>query len=222
MTDVTSTNIKRAYRRILIADDHEALRQGVRSLLSFQQGWDVVAEAGCGREALSLANEVKPDIAIVDYGLPEMDGVQLTRSIKQDLPETRVLLYTMHDRESILQDALNAGVNGYVLKSDSASHLISAVEALSRGKAYFSPVFSTTMLDHVQDPHFRHSVVLTPRERDVVKLVAEGRTNKQIVSELGISVKTVETHRAAAMHKLNVNTTAELVLYALRNGIITV
>lgn len=209
-------------RRILIADDHQAMRQGVRSFLDSHSGWEVVAEAGDGREALRLARETQPDIAILDYSLPFMNGLELTRAIKRDLPRTEILIYTMHDRESILIDVLRAGARGYVLKSDSGTHLVAAVEALSVRKPYFSGAIAETLLEHfVESDHSPgKGIVLTPREREIVQLIAEGKLNKQIAYILDISVKTVETHRAAAMHKLKLRTTAELVLYAVRNNIV--
>ncbi|HUD29016.1 MAG TPA: response regulator transcription factor [Novosphingobium sp.] len=211
-----------AVSRILIADDHQAMRQGVRSLLESHPAYQVIAEAGDGREALDLAREGKPDIAILDYSLPLMNGLELTRSIKHDLPRTEVLIYTMHDRESILIDVLRAGARGYVLKSDSGAHLIAAVGALARHKPYFSGAISETLLEHFieSDHNSDKSVMLTAREREIVQLIAEGKLNKQIAHMLNISVKTVETHRAAAMHKLKLRSTAELVLYAVRNNIV--
>ncbi|HEX8056092.1 MAG TPA: response regulator transcription factor [Novosphingobium sp.] len=208
--------------RILIADDHQAMRQGVRSLLESHSAWQVVAEASDGREALRLARETKPDIAILDYSLPQMNGLELTRAIKHELPRTEILIYTMHDRESILVDVLRAGARGYVLKSDSGTHLIAAVEALVMRRPYFSGAISETLLEHFveSDHNSGRSIVLTPREREIVQLIAEGKINKQIAHMLDISVKTVETHRAAAMHKLKLRTTAELVLYAVRNNIV--
>lgn len=211
-----------AISRILIADDHQAIRQGVRSLLESHPAYQVIAEAGDGREALELAREGKPDIAILDYSLPLMNGLELTRSIKHDLPHTEVLIYTMHDRESILIDVLRAGARGYVLKSDSGAHLIAAVAALARHKPYFSGAISETLLEHfIESDHSSDKIVmLTAREREIVQLIAEGKLNKQIAHMLNISVKTVETHRAAAMHKLKLRSTADLVLYAVRNNIV--
>jgi DNA-binding NarL/FixJ family response regulator len=208
--------------RILIADDHEAICKGIRTILESRQGWQIVAEASHGHDALALARETRPDIAILDYSLPLMNGLDLTRAIKQEMPRTEVLIYTMHDKESIVSEVLNVGARGYVLKSDPGSHLMSGVEALAMGKPYFSPTISDMVLDHFvrQDDGHRHTHSLTMREREVVQLVAEGNINKQIAYILGISVKTVETHRAAVMEKLKLRTTAELVLYAVRNNIV--
>lgn len=208
--------------RILIADDHQAMRQGVRTLLESHADFQVVGEAADGREALNLAVETKPDIAILDYSLPLMNGLELSRAIKHELPRTEILIYTMHDRESILIDVLRAGARGYVLKSDSGVHLVSAAKALAKRKPYFSGAISETLLEHFIDTNHStdKSIMLTAREREIVQLIAEGKLNKQIAHMLGISVKTVETHRAAAMHKLKLRTTAELVLYAVRNNIV--
>jgi DNA-binding NarL/FixJ family response regulator len=210
--------------RILIADDHEAICAGVRSLLESREGWQIVAEASNGREALQLARGTQPDIAVLDYSLPLMNGPELTRAIKRDLPRTEVLIYTMHDKESIVTEVLRAGARGYALKSDLASHLLSGVEALARGKPYFSPAISETVLDYFFEKNqgTRDPTVLTSREREVVQLIAEGNMNKQVAYTLGISIKTVETHRAAVMEKLKLHSAAQLVLYAVRNNIVQV
>jgi DNA-binding NarL/FixJ family response regulator len=209
-------------RRILIADDHPAIRHGIRSFLESDEGWKVVGEAPDGREALRLAKETMPDIAILDYSLPLMNGLELTRAIKEELPRTEVLIYTMHDNESILVDVLRAGARGYVLKSDGTAQLMAAVEALSVHKPYFSAAISEALLTRFLDGDTTGSrgPVLTPREREIVQLIAEGKINKHIARLLNISVKTVETHRAKAMQKLNLRTVAELVLYAVRNHIV--
>lgn len=203
--------------RILIVDDHQALRNGVCSLLEAEADLKIVGQAGDGEEALRLARETTPDIAILDFSLPDRDGLELTRAIKQELPRTEILLYTMYSRESMLTDALDAGISGCVLKSDSTDHLLAAVRALSRRRPYFSEAISDIVLGNGGSGG---RSILTDREREVVRLVAEGKTNKQSALLLGISVKTVETHRATAMHKLKFNATAQLVLYAIRNDII--
>ena len=209
-------------RRIILADDHEAIRLGVRSALSVLPDWRVVGEAATGREALELARSVRPDIAIIDYSLPMMNGLELTRAIKKELPRTEVLIFTMHDREDVLAELLSAGARGYLLKSDASKHLISAVEALAMRRPYCSGNVSQTLLDRFIESASKNSngTALTPREREIVQLIAEGRLNKEVAAILGLSIKTVETHRAAAMHKLDLKTTADLVRYAVRNNII--
>jgi DNA-binding NarL/FixJ family response regulator len=205
----------------LIADDHHAVRQGVRTFLEGREGWQIVGEAEDGREALLLVRRLQPDIAILDYSLPLMNGLELTRTIKRELPNTEILLYTMHDHEGTLTEVLRSGARGFVLKSDPASYLIAAVEALAMHKAYFSPEISEAVLEYfIDQTDGGKGVVLTPREREIVQLIAEGKINKQIAHLLDISVKTVETHRSSVMHKLKLKTTAELVLYALRNNMV--
>jgi DNA-binding NarL/FixJ family response regulator len=208
--------------RILIADDHEAICKGVRAILENREGWQIIAEARQGHEALRLAREIQPDIAVLDYSLPLMNGLELTRAIKHELPRTEVLIYTMHDKESIVTEVLRAGARGYVLKSDATLHLLAGVEALAKGKPYLSPTIAETVLEYFieHDHGDKDAGKLTKREREVVQLVAEGKINKQVAYLLDISVKTVETHRAAVMEKLKLQTTAELVLYAVRNNIV--
>jgi DNA-binding NarL/FixJ family response regulator len=207
--------------RILIVDDHSLIRRGVRTLLETRPDIEVVGEAGTGREALSIALATKPDIAIIDYSIPELNGRELTLELKKALPRTRVLIYTFHDREEIILDVLRAGAAGYVLKSDGAQDLFSAVSALSIGRSYLSKAISESLVAQLMRGEAQAaSGALTHRERQVVQLVAEGMINKQIAPKLGISIKTVETHRANVMQKLNIRTTAEVVRYALRNRII--
>ena len=208
-------------RRILIADDHDVIRRGVRTLVECRTNFQVVAEAATGREALIAARELAPDIAIIDYSLPEMNGLDLTVAIKREMPHVEILIYTMHDREELVMDVLRAGARGFVLKSDSERHLFAAIDALAIHRPYFSGAISETLLDHFLNSRSRHSLSsLTLREREVVQLIAEGKINKEIANLLQISIKTVETHRASAMHKLRLRTTAELVRYAVRNKII--
>ncbi|WP_380874530.1 DNA-binding response regulator [Sphingomonas sp. DBB INV C78] len=208
-------------RRILIADDHEVMRRGVRTFLENRADWHVVAEASDGQTALDLARECNPDIAIVDYSLPVLNGLDLTRRLKRDNPKIEVLVYTMHDREDVILEVLRAGARGYVLKSDTGRHLIAAIDALAIHKPYFSGAISETLLDRfLESDHAANATTLTQREREVVQLIAEGKINKEISEILSISVKTVETHRAASMHKLKLRTTAELVRYAVRNNIV--
>lgn len=209
-------------RRIVLADDHEAIRLGVRSVLSSHPDWRIVGEAADGREALETIRSVRPDIAILDYSLPMMNGLELTRAIKKELPRTEILIFTMHDREDVLGELLTAGARGYLLKSDASKHLLAAVEALSIRRPYFSGNVSQTLLDRFVEMAARDNSAtpLTPREREIVQLIAEGQLNKEIAAILNLSIKTVETHRAAAMHKLDLKSTADLVRYAVRNNII--
>lgn len=208
-------------RRIIIVDDHDAVRRGVRQLLETKPYYVVVGEASNGRAGLELAKETRPDIAIVDYSIPELNGLDLSYALKREFPRIEILLYTMHDREEIIIDVLRAGVRAFILKSDAERHLIAALDALSIRRSYFSGAISDTLLDQFLDskPHPLASS-LTHREREVVQQVAEGRINKEIAARLLISIKTVETHRASAMRKLKLRTTADLVRYAVRNQLI--
>ena len=205
-------------QRIIIIDDHVAIRRGVRQLVEATPYYQVVGEAGDGRLGLELARETQPDIAIVDYSLPGLNGIELSHALQRELPRIRILLYTMHDREEIIINALRSGVRGLLLKSDPGEDLISALDALSLRRPYFSSTISETLLEHLltgkMDPL---AGSLTHREREVVQQVAEGCLNKQIAARLNVSVKTVETHRASAMRKLKLKTTAALVRYAIRN-----
>jgi DNA-binding NarL/FixJ family response regulator len=208
-------------RGIIIVDDHHAVRHGVRQLIETKPYYRVDGEAADGRVGLDLAKTVRPDIAIIDYSLPGMNGLDLSRALKRELPRIEILLYTMHDREEIIMEVLRTGVRGFVLKSDPAEHLIAALDALSIGRPYFSSSISDTLLEQflASKPHSLTSS-LTPREREVVQHVAEGHINKQIAARLNVSVKTIETHRASAMRKLKLKTTADLVRYAVRNQLV--
>ncbi len=207
-------------RRVLIADDHDVVRRGVRTLLESHGNLKIVGEAAGGRAALEMARETRPDIAVIDYSLPELNGLDLTLALKRELPRIEVLVYTMHDREDLILEVLRAGAKGYVLKSDTERHLLAAIDALSIHRPYFSGAISETLLERFLGSSPAAQVTLTHREREVVQLIAEGKINKEIGHILSISVKTVETHRAASMHKLKLRTTAELVRYAVRNNIV--
>lgn len=208
-------------RRVIIVDDHDAVRRGLRNLLETRPNLRLVGEASKGREGLELALETKPDIAILDYSLPELNGLDLSHKLKRHLPKIEILLYTMHDREDVVSEILQAGVRGFVLKSESEQHLLAALDALSIRKPYFSGAISETLLNkYLQYKPPAACSSLTHREREVVQLIAEGQINKEIAVLLSISIKTVETHRASAMHKLNLRTTADLVRYAVRNNIV--
>jgi DNA-binding NarL/FixJ family response regulator len=206
--------------RILIADDHEVVRSGLRKILESQPTWEVVAEAGDGKDAINKATETKPDVAVLDYSLPLINGIEATRQIRARLPKTEVLIFTMHDNETLIQELLKAGARGYLLKSDAKRHLIGpsnrspVISPFSRRKS------SEALLDSFLARPAREGSTLTNRERGVVQLIAEGHTNKQIANILNISLKTVETHRAAIMRKLNLSSSAGLVRYAIRNKIV--
>jgi len=206
--------------RILIADDHEVVRSGLRKILEAQPNWEVVAEAGDGKDAIHKAAETRPDVAVLDYSLPLVNGIEATRQIRARLPKTEVLIFTMHDNETLIQDLLKAGARGYLLKSDAKRHLIGAIESLASHKPFFTAKVSEALLDSFLARPTREGSTLTNRERGVVQLIAEGHTNKQIANILNISLKTVETHRAAIMRKLNLSSSAALVRYAIRNRIV--
>ena len=206
--------------RLLIADDHEVVRAGLRQILQSHPGWEIVSEAHDGKEAVLKAIETKPDVAIIDYSLPLMNGIEVTRQIRARLHGTEVLIFTMHDSDTLVEQLLNAGARGYLLKSDANKNLVEAVESLINHRPFFTSKVSAALLNSFLARPGRSELVLTNRERGVVQLIAEGYTNKQIGELLHISLKTVESHRAAAMRKLNLNSSAALVRYAIRNRIV--
>ncbi len=206
--------------RILIADDHEVVRMGLRAILEAQPNWEVVAEAGDGREAIEQALSTKPQVAIVDYALPFFNGVEVTRRIRAKLPSTEVLIFTMHDNDTLLRDLLEAGARGFLLKADAKRFIISAVESLAAHRPFFIGKVSEALVESYLARNRKSDSLLSDREREVVQLIAEGHSNKSVADVLHISLKTVETHRASAMRKLNVNSAAGLVRYAVRNKIV--
>lgn len=211
--------------RILVADDHQVVRTGLRALLESKTGWRVCAEAANGREAVEKASAFRPEVAVLDIGMPLLNGVEATRQIRKVSPETEVLILTMHDSEQMIQGVLDAGARGYILKDDADRNLLAAVEAVRKHKPYLSSrvsaaVSSLALSDVPQGE--RPARPLTPREREIVQLLAEGKSNKEIASYLHISVKTAETHRANIMLKLNFHSVTELVRYAVKNRIIQV
>ena len=211
--------------RILIADDHEVVRRGLRALLETRPGWEVAGEAVTGRQAVEEARRLTPDVIIMDITMPEMNGLEATRQIRREIPEVEVLVLSVHDSEQLVREVLEAGARGYVLKSDAGRDLVAAVESLRQHKPFFTAKVSEMMLEGflkggAADTHKTASGVLTARERQIVQLLAEGKSNKEAADVLGISVKTVETHRSHIMAKLNLHSMSDLVRYAVRNQFI--
>jgi DNA-binding NarL/FixJ family response regulator len=207
--------------RILIADDHQVVRYGLRAILEVREGWEIVAEAADGKEAIDKAVATEPDVAIIDYSLPVMNGLEATRQIRARMPGTEVLVFTMHDSDVLVGELLAAGARAYLLKSEAKEHLVAAVESLAGHKAFFTETVSERLRNTFVASHqSKQDTTLSPRERVVVQLIAEGNSNKRISSLLNLSIKTIETHRATAMRKLNVSSTAGLVRYAIRNNLI--
>jgi len=206
--------------RILIADDHDVVRSGLGSILEAHPNWEVVAEASDGKEAILKAIETKPDVAVLDYSLPLVNGVEATRQIRARLPRTEVLIFTMHDNESLIEELLKAGARGYLLKSDASRHLIAAIESLEIHKPLFTARVSEALLESVLTKTSDVGSILSHRERAVVQLIAKGHTNKETGELLNISLKTVESHRASVMRKLNLASSADLVRYAIRNRLV--
>jgi DNA-binding NarL/FixJ family response regulator len=210
--------------RILIADDHPLVRRGLASTLSEQQGWTVIAEASNGRKACELAAQLLPDIAILDLTMPELNGLEATRQLHNTVPKTRILIVTAHESEQLVREVLDAGAMGYVLKSDAGSALVSAVEALLEGRPFFSSVVAQRVLQGYLGAGAASvdagKSTLSPREREIVQLLAEGNNNKDIARVLDLSVKTVETHRSNIMRKMDFASFADLVRYAIRNKLV--
>lgn len=206
--------------RILLADDHALVRQGFRMILSAQPDMEIVGEAGNGREAVELAEKLQPDVVIMDVTMPELNGIEATRRITAGAPRTRVLALSMHKDAVYVREILRSGARGYLLKDCDDSDLISAVRSVAKGEGYLSPAVSDAVLTdyrrHVTDP----LDLLTSREREVLQMIAEGKTNKEIATTLNLSVYTVEAHRGRVMEKLNLHSTGELVRFALRSGLI--
>jgi DNA-binding NarL/FixJ family response regulator len=207
--------------RLLVADDHDILRRGLHDLLESQPGWTVVAEASNGSQALEMALECKPDIAILDVGMPDLNGFETTRRIREILPQTEVLILTAHDSEQMVHEAEACGARGYLLKSDVGRDLISAVESVRRHKFSLSPqIAKRSSLERGTNGHGIPLVRLTPREREIIQLLAEGHVNKEIATRLNISVKTAETHRTNIMRKIDVHSLPDLTRFAIRNHLV--
>lgn len=213
--------------RILLADDHDVVRRGLSALLANRPDWQVVGEAQNGREAVALAVKLKPNVAVLDLSMPELNGLEATRQIRKEVPETEVLVFSMYESEQFVRDLLAAGARGYVLKSDVTTQLLVAVETVARHKPFFTSEVAERVLEgflklgELSAGDSSSTGILTPREREIVQLLAEARSNKEVSSILGISVKTVETHRASIMRKLGISSIVDLVHYAIRNNLVS-
>ena len=211
--------------RILIADDHDIVRRGIRSLIEARPEWKVCDEAHSGREAVTKAEEKKPDIVILDISMPELNGLEAARRIKKVSPNTEILILSVHYSDQLIKEILDVGVRGFIVKSDSDRDLVVAVETLANHKPFFTSMATEVMLTNFQRPNMApvggmRASRLTSREREIVQLLSEGKSSKEVASSLGISVKTAETHRANIMRKLEIHSVSELVRYAVRNQII--
>jgi DNA-binding NarL/FixJ family response regulator len=212
--------------RILIADDHDLVRRGIRELLQSYPVWSICAEAKTGRDAVAKSEVLKPDIAILDVSMPDLNGLEATRKIRIVSPRTEVLILTMHNSDHLTREILDTGARGYILKSDSARDLAIAIETLAKHKPFFTSNATEVILKGfkrggsiAEGPELIRDQ-LTPREREIIQLLAEGRTSKEVATALSIKVKTAETHRSNIMRKLEIHTTSELVRYAIHNHII--
>jgi DNA-binding NarL/FixJ family response regulator len=214
--------------RIVVADDHEVVRRGLCALLRNQPDWEVCGEASDGREAVEKVLALKPAVVILDIGMPNLNGLEATRQILKANPGVKVLILTLHDSDQVVQEVLDAGARGFLLKTDAARDLVAAVEALRRDKIYFTPKVAAMVLDgylrreNGSAPETPARNRLTPREREIIQLLAEGKSSKEVAVALGLSVKTAETHRSNIMRKLELHSVSDLVLYAVRNNIVHV
>jgi DNA-binding NarL/FixJ family response regulator len=214
--------------RILVADDHEVVRRGLCALLQSRPEWEICGEAADGREAVEKCQSLKPDAVIIDIGMPTLNGLEATRQILKTSPHIRILVLTLHDSDQMIREVLDAGARGFLLKSDAARDLISAVQALRRDNTYFTSRVAEMVLEGYLKPPSKAVPLaplrsrLTPREREVVQLIAEGKSTKEVAVALQLSVKTAETHRSNIMRKLELHSVSDLVLYAVRNNIVNV
>ena len=210
--------------RVLIADDHEIVRQGLVHLLEAAPHLEVIAQCATGRQAVTQALDLKPDIAILDISMPELNGLEAARQIRQKSPKTEILILTVHETEELAREVLAAGAKGYLLKSDAASDLLAALDSLRQRRPFFTSKVAQmvlgSFLEGRQARPRSEARTLSSREREIIQLLAEGCSNKEVATRLGISVKTAETHRANIMHKLNMHSLSDLVRYAIRNRII--
>jgi DNA-binding NarL/FixJ family response regulator len=215
--------------RILLADDHEIVRRGLCALLQRQEGWEVIGECSDGRDAVEKAKELKPDVVILDIGMPNLNGLDATRQLMQYDPTFKVIVLTVTDADHVIREALDAGARGFVLKSDAARDLVSAVEALQHRRMFFTPRVNDLVLAGFLDKGRAISPTepptlptLTAREREITQLLAEGKSSKEVASLLNLSTKTVETHRSNIMRKLSFHSIRDLVVYAIKNNIIQI
>jgi two-component system, NarL family, response regulator NreC len=211
---------------VLLADDHTVMRAGLRLVLEREPGFRVVGEAGDGRQAVTLAEKLKPDVVVLDIAMPNLNGIEAARQICDKLPRAAVVILSMHSDESYVLRALKSGARAYLLKDSAVADLITAIHAVTEGKAFFSPAISRMIAEEymrkMRDRDVEDSYeLLTPREREILQLLAEGKTNKDIAAMLFLSLYTVETHRSNILEKLNLHTTPELILYAVRKGVIS-
>jgi DNA-binding NarL/FixJ family response regulator len=209
-----------ARTRILIADDHAVVRRGVRAILESQPGWEIVGEATTGREAVEQVKKLRPDVVVLDIGMPDLNGLEATRRIMKEASGTEVLVLTMHNSGELTREILRAGARAVVSKSDADDTLVMAVKALRQHKPYLASHAIEYVLSKYAAMESKQGHRLSPREREVLRLLGEGKTNKEVASDLGISVKTAEAHRSNIMHKLNLRTISDLVRYAIRNKIV--
>jgi DNA-binding NarL/FixJ family response regulator len=213
--------------RILLADDHELTRSGLRYLLEKHEDWSVCGEACNGRMAVEMAEKLRPDFAILDMSMPELNGLEVTRQILKKQPQLKILIFTMHETERVIVDVLEAGARGVVLKSDVGENMVAAVESISKGRRFFTSRVAETVVEAYLSKRFaslpddtQSQSTLTTREREVVQLLAEGKSNKEVADRLGISTRTAEGHRGEIMRKLKLGSIAELIRFAIRNGIV--
>jgi DNA-binding NarL/FixJ family response regulator len=209
--------------KILIADDHEIFRRGLAALIQSRPGWEVCAAATDGLQAVDLARQHKPQVAVLDMSMPRLNGLEAARRIRKELPKTQVVMLTMHESEELAREVLDAGVLGYILKSDADRDLLSAIEAVSRKKPFFTATVSQAVLEGFLNPRPRKEKAggrLSPREREIVQLLCEGKTSKEVAAILNISTHTAETHRTNIMRKLQLGSFSELVRYAIRNKMV--
>ena len=226
MTKGAVTLVETKKIRILLADDHNIMRRGLRLLLERQPGFEVVGEAADGRQAVERAEATKPDVVVLDIAMPNMSGIEAAQRISASLPQTAIVILSMHSDEGYVLRALKAGAKGYVLKDSAENDLIEAIKAVGEGKAFFSPEISNILVeDYVREMRKRGAEdsyeLLTPREREILQMLAGGKSNKDIATVLNLSLYTVETHRRNLQDKLNLHSLAELILYAVRKGIIS-